>query len=303
MITIINSVLPAFIIIALGYFFKRRNFISETTDNFINGIAYYLILPCMIFTSIIKMPFKEVFNLNAVAGLYITAIIIFILSLFVSGFFNKSKQGCMTTCAFRSNIAYIGFPIIFNLYGSQGLGKISVLTGFLAVFIISIAVIYLNIISAAKKENVFSFALKDPLIITSIGSLIFSYFNLKLPLFLNNTIDMLSTMGSPLMLIAVGSGLKIKTIKSDKIAIIAVTFIKLILMPLIAFLIFKNFLILNNTEYFNIAILTVAFPTALSNYILIKKFKGDTELCAAIITVTTILSLFTVSGWVAFLVH
>ncbi len=303
MITIINSVLPAFIIIALGYFLKKKGFITEATDNFINGIAYYLILPCMIFTSIIKMPFKEVFNLNAVAGLYITAAITFILSLFVFSFFKESKQGCMTTCAFRSNIAYIGFPIVFNLYGATGLGKISVLTGFLAVFIVSTAVIYLNIISSTKKENVLSFALKDPLIITSIGSLLFSYFNFKLPLFLNNTIDMLSTMGSPLMLIAVGSGLKIKTIKTDKIAIAVVTIIKLILMPLIAYIIFKYLFILDNTEYFNIAVLTVTFPTALSNYVLIKKFKGDTELCAAIITVTTILSLITISGWVAFLIH
>ncbi|MCX7699159.1 MAG: AEC family transporter [Candidatus Goldbacteria bacterium] len=303
MITTINSVLPAFIIIALGYFFKRKGFITETTDNFINDTAYYLILPCMIFSSIIKMPFKEVFNLSAVVGLYITAIITFILSLFISGFFNKFKQGCMTTCAFRSNIAYIGFPIIFNLYGNHGLGIISVLTGFLAVFIISIAVIYLNIISSSKKENVFSFALKDPLIITSIGSLLFSYFNLKMPSFINNTIDMLSAMGSPLMLIAVGSGLKIRKIKIDKIAIVTVTIIKLILMPLIAYFVFKYFLILNDSEYFNIAVLTVTFPTALSNYVLIKQFNGDTELCAAIITVTTIFSLFTISGWVVFLVN
>lgn len=303
MITIINSVLPAFIIIALGYFLKKKGFITEAIDNFINGIAYYLILPCMIFTSINKTPFRDVFNLNAVIGLYITAIITFILSLFVSGFFEKSKQGCITTCAFRSNIAYIGFPIVFNLYGSKGLGKISVLTGFIAVFIISIAVIYLNIISSKNKENVLSFALKDPLIITSIGSLFFSYFNLKLPLFFNNTIDMLSTMGSPLMLIAVGSGLKIKTIKSDKIAVGVVAAIKLIIMPLIAFLVFKYLIFLNNTEYFNIAVLTVIFPTALSNYVLIKRFRGDTDLCAAIITVTTILSLFTISGWVVFLVH
>jgi predicted permease len=114
---------------------------------------------------------------------------------------------------------------------------------------------------------------------------------------------MLSAMGSPLILLAVGSGLKIHTIKSDKVAIGIVTAIKLILMPLIAFFIFKNFIKLDNSEYFNIAILTVSFPTALSNYVLIKKFKGDTELCAAIITITTILSLFTISTWVAFLIY
>jgi predicted permease len=303
MMTIINSVLPAFLIIALGYFLKRKNFITESTDNFINGIAYYLILPCMIFSSINKMPFREVFNLNAVIGLYITAIITFILSLFITGTFATFKQGCMVTSSVRSNIAYIGFPIVFNLYGTQGLGKISVLTGFLAVFIISIAVIYLNFLSTKQKENVLSFALKDPLILTSIGSLLFSYFNLKFPLFINNTIDMLSTMGSPLMLIAVGSGLKIRTIKSDKIVIAIITVIKLIIMPFIAYLIFKYLLPLNDIEYFNIAILTVSFPTALSNYVLIKKFKGDTELCAAIITVTTVLSLFSVSAWVVFLIH
>jgi len=209
----------------------------------------------------------------------------------------------MTICAFRSNTAYIGFPIIFSLYGARGLGKLSFLTGFLVVFVVSIVVIYLNIISKRRKENILPFVLKDPLIITSVVSLLFSYFNLKLPVFINNTIEMLSTMGSPLMLIAVGSGLKINTIKADKIAIIIVTILKLILMPLIAYLIFKYVIILDNTENFNIAVLTVALPTALSNYVLIKKFDGDTELCSALITITTILSFFTISGWVAILIH
>ncbi|MBP7792016.1 MAG: AEC family transporter [Candidatus Goldbacteria bacterium] len=301
--TIINSIFPTFIIIAIGYLLKSRNFITETVDNFINGIAYYLILPCIIFSSIVKMPFKEVFNLPAIAGLYVTVVVTFILSLFISGFFKDSKRGCMTICAFRSNTAYIGFPIIFSLYGARGLGKLSFLTGFLVVFVVSIVVIYLNIISKRRKENILPFVLKDPLIITSVVSLLFSYFNLKLPVFINNTIEMLSTMGSPLMLIAVGSGLKINTIKADKIAIIIVTILKLILMPLIAYLIFKYVIILDNTENFNIAVLTVALPTALSNYVLIKKFDGDTELCSALITITTILSFFTISGWVAILIH
>jgi len=301
--TIINSIFPTFIIIAIGYLLKSRNFITESVDNFINGIAYYLILPCIIFSSIVKMPFKEVFNLPAIAGLYVTVVVTFILSLFISGFFKDSKRGCMTICAFRSNTAYIGFPIIFSLYGARGLGKLSFLTGFLVVFVVSIVVIYLNIISKRRKENILPFVLKDPLIITSVVSLLFSYFNLKLPVFINNTIEMLSTMGSPLMLIAVGSGLKINTIKADKIAIIIVTILKLILMPLIAYLIFKYVIILDNTENFNIAVLTVALPTALSNYVLIKKFDGDTELCSALITITTILSFFTISGWVAILIH
>ncbi len=296
---ILNSILPAFIIIAFGYFLKKKEYISETTETFINNLAYYLVLPCMIFGSIYKLPFREVFNLAAVGGLYLSATIAFGLALGLSFLFNERKRGAFTTSSYRSNIAYIGFPIVYNLYGDLGLGKISVITGFMAPFIIIIAVIYLNYQERCchKKENVLKLITKDPLIVTSIVAVILSYFEVKFPKFFMTTVDMFSSMGSPLMLIAVGAGLKISAINKDRIMIGVSTFIKLMVMPAVSLLIFTYVIPIKDEMMFNIAVLTLALPTALSNFVLVKKYGGDHTLVAGTITVTTIASLFTISAW------
>jgi len=298
---IIDNILPVFAIIAMGYFLKKNGIMKEETENFLNNLAYYLVLPAMIFMSVIKMPFAEAFNLRSILGIYLTGVIIFVLALLFSFTLEQKKQGAFVSTAYRSNIAYIGYPIIMNIYGASGLGKIGVLTGFLAPFFIMINIIYLSMTDKKKKgkDNFAALVFSDPLVLTSFISLVFCYFGWAkyIPKFATNTIDMLSLMGSPMMLIAVGAGLKFETIRADRFLIALSAFVKLALMPLIAFLIFRYLIVIPNQVDFNIAILTVAFPTALSTYVLVKKYHSDAPLCAAIITVNTTLSVITISAW------
>ncbi|MFP4465831.1 MAG: AEC family transporter [Candidatus Goldiibacteriota bacterium] len=296
---IINSILPAFVIIGLGFFLKKKGLIEECTDKFLNDLAYYVVLPAMIFASIYKLPFGDIFNGRIVIGLYIVSFSVFLFSAGAAYFLKREKRGGFATSAFRSNIAYIGFPLALSLYGESGLAKISVITGFIAPFIIGLSIIYLSLIEKKeyKKENPAAMVFKDPLIITCIAALLFSYYNLKMPVFMFNTIDLIALMGAPLMLITVGSGLKIESIKNDRFNLIFISLIKLMLLPLMSFLMFKYIIVITDPVDFNIAVLTFTFPTALSSYVLVKKYKGDYHLTSSAITVTTVLSLFSISIW------
>lgn len=303
---IIDNILPVFAIIALGYMLKRKGVMKEETENFINNAAYYLILPAMIFISVIKMPFNEVFNIRVIGAVYLACFAVLGIALLLAVPLERKKQGAFVSTTYRSNIAYIGYPIVMSIYGVAGLGKIGVLTGFLAPVTITINIIYFSIIYRQyrdKKADFFSVIFSDPLVLTSIVALIFCYFNLArfMPKFVTNTIDMLSMMGSPMMLIAVGAGLKFETIKADKWLIALSAFVKLFIMPLIALLILTFLIKEPNRVDLNIGVLSVAFPTALSTYVLVKKYHSDAHLCAAIITVNTTLSAITLSAWAWFL--
>ncbi|HDT15157.1 MAG TPA: AEC family transporter [Firmicutes bacterium] len=296
---ILNSILPAFVIIGLGFFLKKRGLIEECTDKFLNNLAYYLVLPAMIFASIYKLPFGEIFNGKIVLGLYGISFMVFLFSAGAAYFLKKEKRGGFVTSAFRSNIAYIGFPLVLSLYGESGLAKISVITGFIAPFIIGLSIVYLSITEKKeyKKEHPAAMVFKDPLIITCIAALLFSYYNLKMPGFMFNTIDLIALMGAPLMLLTVGAGLKIDSIKRDRVLLVFVSFIKLLLLPLVSFIVFRYVIVITDPVDFNIAVLTFTFPTALSSYVLVKKYRGDYRLTSSSITITTIISLFTISLW------
>jgi predicted permease len=299
---ILNGILPVFIIIAIGYFLKKKKIISEPVESFINDIAYYLILPCMIFSSIYKVNIGNIKNYFKIGfGLYIAIALTFIFSLIVFHRLDEKKKRSLVTTSFRTNIAYIGFPIILNFFGTQGLAKVAIMTGFIAPFTVILSNAYLSI--TYKKQNIngedwIGVILKDPLVITSIVSIIFSYYKIWLPKFLLNTIDLLSDMGSPIMLLAVGGGLKISSIKVDRFILGLSSFIKLILMPFFSYIIFKYVLVLNDMVDFKIAVLILGFPTALASYIVVKKYEADNVLSASAITLSTMISAFTISMWI-----
>lgn len=302
---IINGILPVFIIIALGYFLKNKKLMDSDIENFINDLAYYLILPCMIFSSIYKATLTNIMAyIKIITGLYIVITLTFFLALFVFNSQEEKKKRSLVTTSFRTNIAYIGFPIILNFYGRGGLAEIAIITGFIAPFTIILSNAYLSLTAKReiKEENWLNIVLRDPLVITSIVSLIFSYYKIWMPEFLLNTIDLLSNMGSPLMLLAVGAGLKIGVVKKDKFILAMTSLIKLIIMPLFSFIIFRYLFRIENPTDLGIAVLTLAFPTALASYIVVKKYGADSEICAAAITFSTIFSMITISVWVYFLI-
>ncbi len=302
---IINGILPVFIIIAIGYFFKRQKIMNDTIEIFINDLAYYLILPCMIFSSIYNSHLTNIIGyIKIITGLYIVIVTTFFLALLIFNNQEEKKKRSLVTTSFRTNIAYIGFPIILNFYGKIGLAKIAIITGFLAPFTVILSNAYLSLTAKQKikEENWLQILLKDPLVITSVIALIFSYYKIFIPEFLLNTINLLSDMGSPLMLLAVGAGLKISVIRKDKIVLILTSLIKLIIMPLFSLIIFKFLFIIENLTDLGIAVLTLAFPTALASYIVIKKYNADSEICAAAITFSTMFSIFTISLWTYFLI-
>ncbi len=298
---IANAIIPVFLLIGMGYFLKKRKIIAAETENFINNLAYYLVLPAMIFISIYKSPFDKIFSIKMVLGCYAAAFAVFLIAIALSRFYLQRQRGAMVLTTFRTNIAYLGFPLILNAYGQLALAQCSVLTGFIAPFTITLSILYLNMEyrgNNKEKNKILYYVFSDPLVLSSIAGIIFSYFRISLPTFIINTIDMISSMGSPLMLIAVGSGLKFSTIKRDKSAIVISTFLKLIIMPLLTLLIFRCFMPLDSHMELIIAVMTFAFPSALSTYMMVKQYKSNAELCSSIIMFTTVLSIFSISFWI-----
>jgi predicted permease len=76
------------------------------------------------------------------------------------------------------------------------------------------------------------------------------------------------------------------------------TVLKLAVQPLIAYLIFVLLMPLKTAMDFKVAVMAFAFPSALSTYIMVKQYKSDAEMTAAIIMVTTLLSIITMSVWI-----
>ncbi len=140
-----DLVISIFLIIALGFLFKKIGFIDDKGREVINRFAYYVGVPALTFGSIAKFDFVSVFNGGQIIGFALAIVTVFAFSLLISLFFPKRKQrGVLIMCGMRGNLSYLGLPVIMGAFGEIGVGKAALLEGFTMPFIIVLSVLALE---------------------------------------------------------------------------------------------------------------------------------------------------------------
>src|SRR5262249_24136634 len=100
---------------------------------------------------------------------------------------------------------------------------------------------------------------------------------------------------TPCALFAIGLGLSLEDMRSNLRASIVLADVKLMIMPLIVYgLCVATGL---NPLYTIAAVVCAAVPTAKTGYILADEYKVEEPLVAATVSITTLLSVVTLLGW------
>ncbi|MBU0951825.1 MAG: AEC family transporter [Elusimicrobia bacterium] len=306
MILIINIIFPIFGVIGLGYLLKRKNFLTQESINVMNRLLYFFGLPALIFLSIVQFEFDKVFNLASVTGIIITTVLTCILAWACSGFIKiNAQRGSFILGCFRTNMAYVGFPIITNLYGNLGLAKAAIIGGAFAIVAVILSVIILEYYRPQGKQEKNTLSLLksiiyNPLIVSSVAGLIFAVLGIKLPSVFSKFLDLLSKMSLPMALLSVGASITFTSIVNNLNLQTIIIFVKLIFMPIIALMIY-TFLIPTTLLDLKIGVLIIAMPTAVSSFVMVKEMEGDYDMMANTITLTAIASMFTLSFWLLIL--
>jgi len=306
-VSVIGVTIPIFVIIAIGYLFRRRNIISERSVPTLNKIAYYLGLTTLIFTSIVKYDLKEIFNIGIIKTLY-TTFAIFIVIVFLSVYFLKIKKrtkGAIAISSFRCNMAFVGIPIIISAFGDVAGAKTSIIIGFMTPVNIIFAIIFLKILGGDEKRKesygkMFLSFLKDPLLIAAILGILVSYLGIPLPKPLLELLNMLAGLAIPLALITIGSSFKYSHIKKNIKFITLSTVLKLIIEPMIAFFIGRYVYKINPVDII-ITVILFGMPLAVAAYIMGSEYDSDSDFISSSLIFSTITSAFTITMWLFFL--
>ncbi|TVQ72678.1 MAG: AEC family transporter, partial [Oceanospirillales bacterium] len=138
----------------------------------------------------------------------------------------------------------------------------------------------------------------NPLILGSIAGVLINLAGglpeLMLPFF-----ALLAQMALPLGLLAVGAALNLSALRRSGKGMVYSMLIKLLLFPLLAWLIAWS-LGLSQLAAATLIIFST-IPTATSAYILARQLGGDAPLMASIITAQTLVSMLTIPIWLALL--
>jgi len=184
------------------------------------------------------------------------------------------------------NTGNMGIPICLFAYGTQGLGVASAIASVIILFHFTLGIFL------AKKKFSLDIVIKSPPVYAIIISVIFLYFQIEPPLFLENTTFLLTY--ATIFLVLMSLGIALTRFKFSLRNSILLSLCRVILGPLIAFIIIYNF----DLSGFAAGVLLIqsAMPSAILNYLVGSMYspKKVVDSIASTIVVSTVMSFFTI---------
>lgn len=296
-----NVVMPIFLLIILGYVLTRIKLWDEHFLKIANDLCFKCLLPVLLFYNVASADIFEVFNGKLIIYVCICACVIcgllfLMIPLFVK---DNKRRGVMIQGTFRSNFLLFGIPLGLSIGGAQGAVLAAVVASFYVPVINMLSVISLYVFSESDNKNLKSALLgiiKNPLIIGGVSGLIFSLIRnaigFEIPTMLDTTLGNIKTIASPFAFLILGGDLKfgnmLRNIRFSALSVLGkIVVIPAVMLPISAMLGF-------NQLEMAVLIAVFATPNAVSSYAMARNYEADHELAGEIITLGTLLSIFTI---------
>ncbi len=299
LILILGLVSPVFLIIALGYLLKILHIINDSFVNLSSKIVFTVSLPALIFIEVSRISLSEVLDIKMLAFVYAGIIISFILVWIISVPLIKDgrDRGAFIQGSFRGNYAIIGLALISNIFGSDKLGKASLLLAFIIPLYNILSVVALTVPNRKEKQLNTSKTLleiiKNPLIIAVLLAVPFSIYRWELPDVILTTVDYLAALSLPLALIGIGGFMNFNEIRKASFVTVLSTMLKLIFIPLATCIIAYEM----NFPAGDMGIIFIFFgcPTAIASFIMAEAMGSNGRLAGNIVLMTTLGSVITIT--------
>ncbi|AWI56733.1 AEC family transporter [Sinorhizobium fredii] len=298
MTAIFESILPVFLLVLLGVWLRRSRLVDQGLWVGLEQFGYYFLFPALLFSTLAKADFTGM-EADATAVAAIGSVTLMSIALLLTWPLLRGNgiSGATFTSIFQTATrwnAFIALAVAEKLYGAIGLS--------LTALVMTLIIIPINFYNVAVLvwfggggRGVGFFFLKivtNPLIIASALGILFNLTGIELYEPVMTAIDMLATASLSLGLVLVGAGLRIAdALKPTGAAMLAVA-LKLIVMPI--FMVSASALLGISGDALLVIALGAAVPTAMNGYLLAKQLGGDAELYAAVATVQTAVSFFTI---------
>lgn len=295
-----NAVLPMCLIMALGYGTRRLGWIRREEISTINKIAFRIFLPCLLYYNVycsdLSGSFDPLLMAYAVGGVLLT----FGLSLGYTLLTEKlpERRGVMIQGMFRSNYVIMGIPVATALLGADQLGTVSILIAVVVPLFNMLSVVVLEVFRGQKPKplHILGQIAKNPLVIGSVLGILTLAAGIRLPHILEQTIQNISAIASPLQLFLLGAFFQFSGLKTYRRELVTVSAAKLIVAPglflgLGALLGFRGVAFVSLIGIF-------ASPTAVNSFTMAQQMGGDAELAGDIVVTTSAVSILTMFLWI-----
>ncbi|HUD29131.1 MAG TPA: AEC family transporter [Novosphingobium sp.] len=309
MASILGIVLPVFALIFAGWLVRRIGVMGPQATSELNRFVVYLALPALLFDIVAGSSWQQLWQPNFVAAFMGSTLAVFGLTVLARGWrggFDADGPVLGLAAAYPNN-GYIGFPLLLAALGpaSNTLTLISVIIVACVLFAIAIVLIEMRLHAGSHPlqvaRKVAGSLVKNPLIVAPVIAAFFPATGAHMPHPVQVFLKLLGGAASPCALVGLGLFLAQERPTPERGAggqAATVVALKLVVHPALAWLLATTLFPLAAPAR-HAAVLLAMLPTGTGPFMLAEFYGREAGVTARAILVSTILSVLTLSAYLA----
>jgi len=290
------------VLVVAGFGARYYGVLTSERNDRLGQIAFYVLLPALVFHSTYDRQLTELVSVELVVGLLAVLGTLIGLSWLLNRDGDASIWSVAVVQSYHGNLGYFGVPVVAATLGSAAAGTASLILGLVALVQIPLTVLTLILVNdaAADLRGELRHIATNPIFVALALGLVVATVGQSIPPAADTGLGWLSTLALPVALLAVGGSLDPigEEIPLDRTG--RVVSLKVLAMPLIAWIVFSG--LGADTLTRTVGVVMFGAPTAVSTYVYAAELGGDEAFASVNVfatTVASILSLFVLLQFLA----
>jgi predicted permease len=285
-------------LLGAGVLLRSLGLLAGGRRDHLNTVAFYVVLPALLFDSVYDEPLEALLSPPLVGGLFV----VFALTAGITWAVHRrveprSVRSVALVGSYHTNFGYLGLPLVALTLGDAAAAKGGVILGFGALTQACLTVVVLisiNEVDADVGTEVRKI-LTNPVVLALAAGLLVSYHDVPIPGAAASAVSAVAGVALPVALLLVGSALGLTFPAENVETVGSVVGVKVLCMPAIGWLTYTAFGV--DPVALRAGVVMFAAPTALSTFIYAGELGGDERFASFVIfasTVASIASIFAV---------
>ena len=297
----LNATVPVFLMMILGIVFRQIGWIDEVFAAKMNQFVFRVSLPAVLFIDLAGVDFVEAWNPKFVLFCFAVTFLCILVSALLSLLLKeRTLRGEFIQGAYRSSAALLGIALIQSIYGTSGMAPLMIigsvpLYNIMAVVVLAFFQPGQSGIDGVVLKKTLKGIVTNPIILGIVVGLLWSLLGIPIPKILNKTVSSIGATATPLGLMAMGATFNFRQALGKKKPVFAAAFLKLVgwcalFLPLGVVLGFRQ-------EELVAILIMLGSATTVSSFVMARNMGHEGVLSSGVVMLTTLLSGFTITGW------
>ena len=262
---------------------------------------FKIALPVLLFQDLSDSDFSAVWDIKFVLFCFFATLLSILAVWGLSHLLKeRSARGEFIQAAYRSSAAIFGIAFIQNIYGEAGMGPLMIvasvpLYNIMAVVVLTVMRPERGRVNGALIRKTLHGIITNPIIVGILTGVVWSVLKLPMPVILEKTVKNVAVLATPLGLMAMGASIEFKGAFENMRPVILAVLLKLVILagvflPIAVTLGFR-------TEKLIAILVMLGSATTVSSYVMARNMGHKGVLTSSVVMLTTLLSAFTLTGW------